>query len=184
MKKSVLILGLVLANLLVNAQGKYFTRTGHISFFSEAPLENIEAHNNQATSILNTDNGEIVFSVLMKGFEFEKALMQEHFNESYVHSDKYPKASFKGQIENFDDIDLSKDGEYDVKVSGELEIHGEKKKYTTGGKLVKKGESIKADSKFKIKVADHGVKIPAGKADNISNEIEITVDMNYEPYGK
>ena len=184
MKKSILILSLVLCNLIVNAQGKFFTRTGHISFFSEAPLENIEAHNNQATSILNTDNGEIVFSVLMKGFEFEKALMQEHFNESYVHSDKYPKASFKGQIDDYSKIDLSKDGEYEVTVSGELEIHGEKKNYTANGKLVRKGDRIKADSKFNVKVADHGVKIPAGKAENISNEIEITVDMNYEPYSK
>jgi hypothetical protein len=184
MKTLILSTLLVLTVSFSQAQEKYFTRTGHISFFSKAPLEDIEAHNKQATSILNVSNGELVFSVLMKGFEFEKALMQEHFNETYMESEKFPKAAFKGKIDNFSDIDFTKDGEYDVKVSGDLEIHGVSKPYTAGGTLVIKGKSIKADSKFNVKASEHGVKIPSGKADNISNSLEITVDMNYEPYGK
>jgi polyisoprenoid-binding protein YceI len=120
----------------------------------------------------------------MKGFEFEKALMQEHFNESYVESEKFPKTSFKGSIENFKSLDLSKDGTYDVTVSGDIDLHGISKNYKTQGTITKKGDKMDAKAKFNIKVADHNVKIPAGKLDNISEIVEITVDMNYAPYGK
>jgi hypothetical protein len=168
----------------VIAQEKFFTRTGHVSFFSEAALENIEAHNHQVTSILNVENGDLVFSILMKGFEFDKALMQEHFNESYVESEKFPKASFKGSIENFESLDLAKDGTYEVTVSGDIDLHGVTKNYKTQGTIIKKGDKMDAKTKFNIKVADHNVKIPAGKLDNISEIVEITVDMNYAPYGK
>lgn len=184
MKKTILLLTLCLGFLSLQAQDKFFTRTGHITFFSEAPLENIEASNHQVTSILNVKTGDLVFSVLMKGFEFEKALMQEHFNETYVESHKFPKTQFKGKIDNFSEIDLSKDGTYPVKVSGEIDMHGVKKNYSADGELVKSGDKIEAKSKFKIKVTDHGVKIPAGKMDNIAETVDVTVEMNYEPYGK
>src|SRR4051812_6500282 len=101
---------------LASAQEKYFTRAGHISFHSETPVETILANNNQVTSILDAATGEMVFAVLIKGFEFEKALMQEHFNENYLESDKFPKAKFTGKILNFDKINLKKDGKHDVDV--------------------------------------------------------------------
>lgn len=126
----------------------------------------------------------MVFSMLMKGFEFEKALMQEHFNESYVESEKFPKSTFKGVIQDFDAIDLSKNGEYDVVVKGQLEIHGESKEYSIKGKLTRDGNKIQGKSKFNVKVADHGIKIPAGKVNNIAEVVEVTVDISYEPYGK
>ncbi len=182
--RTLIISILFFASTALMAQDKYITRTGHVSFFSEAPMENIEAHNHQVTSILNTSNGDMVFSMLMKGFEFEKALMQEHFNESYVESEKYPKSTFKGTIENFSSIDLTKDGSYDVSVKGQLEIHGISKEYTINGTLTKEGEKIKGDSKFNIKVSDHDIKIPAGKVNNIADVLEITVETSYEPYGK
>ncbi len=182
--RTILFLSFLIISITVFAQDKYITRTGHISFFSEAPMENIEAHNHQVTSILNTASGDMVFSMLMKGFEFEKALMQEHFNESYVESEKFPKSTFKGVIQNFDAIDLSKNGEYDVVVKGQLEIHGESKEYSINGKLIREGNKIKGNSKFNVKVADHGIKIPAGKVNNIAEVVEVTVDISYEPYGK
>src|SRR5579875_3511177 len=82
------------------AQGRYFTKTGKITFISKAPLEDDEAVNKTVTAVLDSKSGAIQFAVLMKGFEFEKALMQQHFNEDYVESDKYPKSEFKGRITN------------------------------------------------------------------------------------
>lgn len=163
-----------------NAQ-KLLTRTGHIWFFSETPAENIEAHNHQAVSILNKENGELVFQVLMKGFEFEKALMQEHFNEKYVESDKFPKASFKGKIDNFDKLDWSDDDEKIVQVSGELTIHGVTQQVKAEGTLSGSGNSLTAKSEFKIKLEDYQIKIPAMVQKNIAEEISIHVDMAYKP---
>src|SRR5688500_12642185 len=101
----------------VSAQ-EQFTKTGHIWFYSEAPLEHIEAHNYQAGSVLNTATGEIVFKVTMTGFQFKKALMQKHFNEKYVESEKYPESIFRGKIPNLNKIDFTKDGTYSATVEG------------------------------------------------------------------
>jgi len=164
------------------AQAKYFTRTGHISFFSEAPIENIEAHNNQSTCILNGENGELAFSVIMRGFEFEKALMQEHFNENYVESNKYPKSTFKGKITNFENVDLSKEGRYEVNVKGQLTIHGESKEVSSDGVIEIKSGRINAITSFPITLSDYNISIPKAVIDNIAKVIEIKVDLNLEPY--
>ena len=113
MKKSIfstLVVLLFLANGL-SAQ-KYFTRGGNVSFNSDTPLEKIEAINSNAACVLDTETGKLQFSVLIKAFTFEKALMQEHFNENYMESTKFPKSTFKGEIENFRDVDFSTAGTY------------------------------------------------------------------------
>ncbi|MGI8893122.1 MAG: YceI family protein [Bacteroidia bacterium] len=166
----------------VNAQGKFFTRNGYIKFYSEATMENIEAHNRQVTSFLDTETGEFAFSVLMKSFQFEKALMQEHFNENYVESDKYPKSTFKGKISNPEVINYKKDGVYNVQVDGDLTIHGVTKKVSTDGTIEVNGGKIIAKSKFPVAVADYNISIPAVVRDNIAKEVEVTVEMAYEPY--
>ena len=178
-----LALTLVAFSTSVFAQ-KYFTRSGHIWFYSEAPLENIEAHNYQASSVLDTETGEMVFSLLMKGFEFEKALMQEHFNEKYVHSDEYPKASFKGNVVNLDAIDLSKDGQYEVDVEGDLTIHGVTNPVKTKGTITVNDGKILGKAKFPVTVADYNIEIPAVVRDNIAKVVDVNVDMEYEPYEK
>lgn len=182
--KTIIISILIFASASLMAQEKYITRTGHVSFFSEAPMENIEAHNHQVTSILNVTNGDMVFSMLMKGFEFEKALMQEHFNESYVESEKFPKSTFKGSIQDFDMVNLKEGQKTEVEVKGDLKIHGVTKEYNVTGTIEKKEGNIMAYAQFPIKVADHDIKIPAGKVNNIAEEVEVTVDLSYEPYGK
>src|SRR5215213_2418754 len=96
-KTTVFVLGLVFAVSGVFAQDKFFTKTGKISFYSKATIENIEANNRSVTAVLDAKTGNIQFSALVKGFEFDKALMQQHFNENYLESTKYPQASFKGQ---------------------------------------------------------------------------------------
>ncbi len=166
------------------AQGKFFTRTGKISFYSEATLENIEAHNTQSTCILDTDNGEMAFSVLMKGFDFEKALMQEHFNENYVESEKYPKSTFKGKIKDFAKEKFTKDGKYDVVVEGDLTIHGVTQKVSTPGVIEVGGGNIKANATFPVAVSSYKIKIPSAVVDNIAKEVKITVDLELEPYNR
>ena len=105
MKRKNIILVFVATIYSVTTLGqKYFTKTGKISFFSSTSMENIEAHNRSVSAVLDASSGNLQFSVLMKGFEFKKALMQEHFNKDYVESDKYPKAEFKGTILNNGDI--------------------------------------------------------------------------------
>lgn len=177
MKRSILSLSVILMlNLGLFAQN-YVTRTGYIRFYSEAPLENIEAVNRQVNSALNVSNGDFVFRVLMRSFNFEKALMQEHFNENYVESHKYPNASFQGKIANFDEIDLTVPGTYDVIVEGDLTIKDATNKISEAGTLVVKPDEIAGKSVFTIKLADYNISIPSAVSRNIAEEIEITVDV-------
>jgi len=173
----------IAANLGLSAQ-KFMTQSGTIKFFSKTPMENIEAVNNQVSSILNLENGEIVFQVQMKGFVFEKALMQEHFNEKYVESDKFPKSNFKGSIKNFGSVKLS-DKPTEVVISGKLTIHGVTKDIETRGNLTMVNDkSISANSRFTVLLADYDIKVPSAVRDNISESIEITVNLNYEKLDK
>jgi len=183
MKKLLLTLTFFAAINSLTAQ-KYLTKTGHISFFSTTPMEDIEAHNYQATSVLNFEDGKIVFSILMKGFEFEKALMQEHFNEKYVESDEYPKATFKGQILNFEELDLSKDGKFEVIVKGNLTIHGETKPVEAKGVIEIKEGKVIATSEFVIAVSDFNINIPSVVKDKIAKEVTISVALDYSLYTK
>lgn len=168
-------------SLQVFAQ-KYIARNGHIWFYSQAPMENIEAHNYQATSILDSKTGEMAFSLMIVGFQFEKALMQEHFNEKYLHSEKFPKASFKGKILNLDEIDLSENGKYDVKINGDINIHGVTKNIQAEGTLEVQNGKILAKSKFPISVEEFNIEIPDLVKDNIAKVVDVTVDMEYEAY--
>lgn len=180
MKKGIL-LSLMSLVLAFTASGqKYFTRDGKISFYSDTPLEKIEAHNSKATSVLDAATGNIEFAVLIKAFQFEKALMQEHFNENYMESSKFPKAAFKGKVANIKDINLKKDGEYNATVKGQLTIHGVTKDVETTGKFIVTGGKIAAKSTFNIAVADYDITIPAVVRDNIAKTVKITVDTKLE----
>ncbi len=178
MKKLLPVLGLLICVSSLQAQ-KLIVRNGHIWFYSQAPLEDIEAHNHQVTSVIDMASGNMAFAVLMKAFQFEKALMQEHFNEKYIESDKYPKASFKGSISNFKELDLSKDGTYDVKVIGELSIHGVSKEVQADGKLIISEGKLSATSTFPLRVADYEIKIPAVVRDNIAKIVDVHLEMDY-----
>jgi len=121
------------------------------------------------------------FAVQMKGFEFEKQLMQQHFNENYVESDKFPKAEFKGAITNNSDINYTKDGTYTAKVKGKLTIHGVTKDVETTGTLKINAGKIDATSTFNVLIADYNIKIPSIVKDKVSNSIKIVVDCDLEP---
>ena len=184
-RKNLVITGLLLLMGLspLMAQ-KYFTREGKISFFSDTPIEKIEANNNSVTSVIDIESGRMEFAVLIKAFQFEKALMQDHFNENYMESNKYPKATFKGSINNLDAIDLSKDGTYQVNVNGEMTIHGVTQPVNTEGQLMVKGGEIQSSASFKIEVADYKIEIPGVVRDNIAKEVRVDVFCDYQPLKK
>lgn len=166
---------------ILSAQDKYYTKVGKINFKSKATLENIEALNKSVTAVLDTKTGNLQFAVLMKGFEFEKALMQEHFNENYVESHKYPKAEFKGAVTNNGEVNYSKDGTYKAKVKGQLTIHGETKDVETDGTIQVKGGKILADAVFGVALADYKIEIPKLVKDNIAKIVTIEVDCTLDP---
>ncbi len=179
MKIKILVLVLLATFQLANAQ-KYVCKDGHVWFYSHTPVEDIEAHNNQVVSILNVSTGDVVVELLVKSFEFKKALMQEHFNEEYLESDKFPKASFKGNITNISQIDLKKDGTYTANISGELTMHGVTNTVNSTGTLEIKNGTITGKSKFIISPKDYNVEIPSVVEKNIAKEIEVNVDLTYK----
>ena len=181
LKKHSLFCLLVFTSLFLQAQDKYYTKTGKIEFSSKAPMEDIEAKNKTVAAILDTKTGAVQFSVLMKGFEFEKQLMQQHFNENYVESDKFPRAEFKGTITNNSSINYKKDGSYPAKVKGKLTIHGVTRDVETDGLIKVSGGKIDATSSFNVLLSDYNVRIPAIVKDKVSNTIRITVDCELQP---
>ena len=180
-KNLILFVALVFTLSVSFGQSKFYTKTGKISFISKAPLEEIEGKNKTVTAVVDSKTGAMQFALQMKGFEFEKQLMQQHFNENYVESDKYPKAEFKGTISNNSSINYSKDGTYPAKVKGKLTIHGITKDVETTGTLKINGGKIDANSTFNVLISDYNIKIPAVVKDKVSNTIKITVDCNLEP---
>lgn len=180
--KIITVIAVLLISSIVEAQDKYFTKSGYISFYSHAPMEDISADNNQVAAFLNVENGELTFAVLIKSFTFEKALMQEHFNENYMESDKYPKASFKGGIVSYDKASLLSGQDYKPMVKGTLLIHGVERELTAEVTLKHDGQFIIGDAEFIAKPADYNIKIPALVRDNIAKNIEVSVKTKFEPY--
>lgn len=177
-----MILGLIIfmaANLPTKGQ-VYFTKNGSISFFSKTILQNIQADNNEVISIINLQTGSLQFSLLNTAFHFPKAKMEEDFNEDYIESNKYPRSTFKGNITNINKIDFSKDGTWQVNVTGDLMIHGVTKNITTPGKIIIKDGKISAAASFNILLEDYHIKIPSIVSNKISENIEITIHCNYE----
>jgi hypothetical protein len=161
----------------VTAQTKLFTKTGTISFKSKTAMENIEAVNNKVLSVWDITNGNIEFSLLVKGFEFDRALMQEHFNENYLESDKYPKAIFKGVVENSKNILLTTNNNYSVKVTGALTMHGVTKQITLPVSIKVKNGEVNATAAFSIVPQDYDIKIPGLVADKINKKIDILITV-------
>jgi hypothetical protein len=183
MKTSLTALIMMLLANQSYAQDKYFTKTGKILFDATVPAspEKISGVNKSVTCVIDTKTGNMQFSLLMKGFQFERALMEEHFNENYVESTKFPKAEFKGSIVNNSSVNYSKDGTYAVKVKGKLTIHGETKDVESEGKLNIKSGKISALASFLIPFADYKILIPGLVADKLAKTATISVECQLDP---
>ncbi len=181
MKKTCLLWVFFLCSLTCFAQppAVVSTRTGQVKFFSSTPAEDIEAVNNEVNSKLSTSNGQIVFSVLIKGFRFRNALMQEHFNENYLESDQFPKADFKGNISNFNQLDFSKNGTHKVAVSGTITIHGVSQPITTEGNIEVKEGKITATSTFDLTLKDFNIKGMA-IGNQVAKKVKVSLLCRYQ----
>jgi hypothetical protein len=179
-----LVFASVLLGLVVTAgaQDKFYTKTGKITFTSKAPLEDIDGVNKTASALLDSRTGTLQFAVLMKGFEFQRALMQEHFNDSYVESSKYPKAEFKGLIVNNNSVNYAKDGTYPVKVKGLLSMHGVTRNIEVPATIAVTNGKLDATSTFTVLLSDYKIAIPAAVKDKVSNAVKVKVDTKLEPF--
>jgi polyisoprenoid-binding protein YceI len=181
MRKVYLILIVFLAVSKLYSQGKYLTKEGYISFFSHSIVEDIKADNRQVLSVIDTETGEIAVQLLMRSFLFKKALMQQHFNESYVESHKYPKATFKGNISNYEELN-NQNGETEIK--GILTVHGKEKEISVIAKFEFAKGQINISGDFMVEVADFDIKIPSVVRNNIAKVIKVTFDLKHIPYKK
>lgn len=152
------------------------TSTGKITFFSKTSAENIEATNSQVSAAVRASDGKVEFSVPVNSFQFKKSLMKKHFEENYMETAKFPKATFSGTVQNNTAVNYAKDGTYNVTVKGKLTMHGVTKDVTSSGTITVKGGVATLKSNFKVKLADYNIKVPAANAASIAKEIEISVD--------
>jgi hypothetical protein len=169
---------------IINQAGQdvYACKNAKINLFSSAPIEDIKAVSSSGVSVYNSGTGELEFSVAIRSFQFDKSLMQDHFNSEYMESDKYPRATFKGKITEH--LDVTKDGSYPINVTGDLTVHGVTKPRTIAGSLTVKGGVVTMASEFMVKCADHHIDIPQIMFHNIAENIKMNVSATYTVYKK
>jgi len=171
--KNLFLICLLISASAAFAQEKLVTKNGKITFEASVPsFEEVKAKNENVTCILNTKTGEIASLALIKGFKFQIALMEEHFNENYMESTRFPKATFKGTIKNFNFSELSATPKEYV-ISGKLEIHGKVKDITTTAKIKKTDKGVEIDTDFSVNASDYGIAIPSVVKNKVSNKINI-----------
>lgn len=173
---------ILLAAFKKNAEGdKLVSKTGQVTFFSHTSAEDISAVNYKVTATLDPTTGDVVFVFPMQSFEFEKALMQKHFNgKDFLDTKQYPKSKFKGTITNLGDIDFKKDGTYSAKVKGELTIKGVTKSVNETGTIKVLGDKITIEAKSKVVLADYNISFSKGKpSTNVAKEVEVTLTTEF-----
>lgn len=181
MKKIIATCCYVLFFVITGFSQNYITRNGSISFYSHTPLEDVKAHNNEVVSVLNSSTGDLQYKAAIKSFHFEKTAMEEHFNgDDYMASAKYPKAGFDGKITNISAVNFTKDGSYDVTVTGNLTVRDVTKPITTKGTITVKGGKVTATSTFSIKRKDYNVVGESFVQKKLSDDIQITINCEYD----
>jgi len=158
----------------------YVTKNGMIRFNSDTQMEKIEGVSRQVNAALLNPTGDLVFKVLIMSFNFEKALLQQHFNENYMETDKFPEATFVGKVTNIKEINITKDGSYPANIEGKLTIHGQTKPIKETATIEIKGGTVTLKGKFNILLSDYKISVPNTVINNISKTIEITVDALLE----
>ena len=174
------LIGLALCLLHISGSThaqKYKSTSSTVHFFSDAPMEDIEATNSDGQSAFDVSTGEIVFSIPIKSFQFEKSLMQEHFNENYMESDKYPHATFKGTVKGYDP---TSETTQTSEAQGILSIHGVENEITVEGTILLNEDEIEINAKFPVRLKDHKIKIPKVVFYNIAEVVDVTIKFSYE----
>jgi polyisoprenoid-binding protein YceI len=163
----------------------FITRTGKISFHSHTKIEDIKGTNNEVFSSINSQTGNLQFLILIKGFQFKNAAMQQHFNDKeYMNSTEFPKSEFKGTITNLASINFTKDGSYPANVDGQLTMHGVTNKVQAIGTVIIKNGKIRCTANFKTKLTDYDIKVPSIVTAKVAEEVDIAVDCSYEPFNR
>ena len=167
---------LIVISLSSFAQTKMLTKTGKLTFEASVPaFEEIKAKNESTTVVLNPTTGEIASLALVKGFRFKVALMEEHFNENYIESDTYPKATFKGKITDFDISKVTATAQsYTIK--GKMEMHGKSKDLIITASIKKSGEGIEINSNFVVNTDDFDIDIPSIVSKKVSKKVAVKLD--------
>lgn len=174
--KKIILLSLFFVTAVMSAQDKMVSKTGKITFEASVPaFEEVKAVNSGVTFVLNSKTGEIASLALMKGFRFKLALMEEHFNENYVESDAYPKATFKGNIVNFDAATLTATAK-DYTIKGKLELHGKTKEISITAKIRKIETGIEIISNFNVIADDYAIAIPSVVKSKVSNKVAVKIE--------
>lgn len=177
MKKIALLFFSVLGFTSVLAQDKILTKTGQVTFEASVPsFEEVKAQHKAVTCILNTKTGEMAALILVKGFQFKLALMEEHFNENYVESDKFPKATFKGKIDNFDLEKITAQNQ-DFTIKGKVELHGKSKDVSVIAKIKKVKDAIEITSNFSLNPEDFDIQIPSVVKAKLSKKVDVKLNF-------
>jgi hypothetical protein len=184
MKKLIALSATVLLTISFASAQKFMTKNGTIHFLSDGQMEKIEAYNHQVNSALDGTTGNFVFKVLIKSFEFEKALMQEHFNENYMQSDQFPNSTFSGKVMNVKEINFGKDGVYNAIVEGDLTMHGVTNKVKTNGTFEVKSGKVVGKSSFNVLIKDYKITVPKAVVKNIAENVQIEVNVPMESLNK
>ncbi|MCF8459313.1 MAG: YceI family protein [Flavobacteriales bacterium] len=177
-----IIVGLTMLAGQSFSQPIYTTDSSLVSFFSATPIENIEAFNSASTSLLNVTKREITFRIPIAGFQFEKTLMQEHFNESYMESEKFPYATFNGKLS--DTLEITKDTIYNVTATGMMNIHGHDRAESLSGLMVCHKGRATLICDFAVALRDYQIKVPKVVFANIAEVIEVKTYFEFKPYEK
>ena len=175
MKKIIVTTAVVLMGMSAAHAQKYMTRTGKVNFKANGN-EDIRAVNNEVNCLLDATTGKVGFQIMIKSFKFEKALMQDHFNENYMESDQYPKAEFSGKIDNMDAAQYQKDGTYKVTATGTMTVHGVKKEVAIPGTIIVAGDKLTLQANFALVFADYAIKIP----DLVTGKVGTKADVKLE----
>lgn len=162
----------------VRAQKRYTSERSHVSFFSKGVIENIKATNTTATSIFDAVTGEVAFLVKANDFQFEKKLMQVHFNEKYMETEKYPSSSFEGKILGYDPDNAELQN---VQATGKLTIHGVTNDVDIPGTIHFEEGKVIMKSQFVVRLQDYNIRVPQIVWQNIAQEVEVTVEFFYRP---
>jgi polyisoprenoid-binding protein YceI len=161
---------------------RYQTHKGTISFFSSSPLEDIEARSQQASAVLDLQTSQLAFSMPVRSFEFKRTLMQEHFNENYLESERFPKATFVGRLLNArpDELRTSAAAQ-PVTAEGDLTIHGVTHRVSVPGTLQLQNGQLLVQATFTVAPADSQIEIPALVRDHIARSVQVSVRLAADP---